>query len=235
MGGASESISSGEEDGDAEWRKAIDSVAATTSSCVVSFPNGASSAGKQSSIPADDGDDCREQKPKHYQIKDKKKLLLQAQKILDGILEKTLVMVKDYPIDAPDTDPLSNGGEEDTEPKSNGGGIRLFKHSTPGIVLDHIDEPQQPRKKPKILPGKEIDEKSKKFKRRLQSVAVDGEDIMAAARDASQKSLERLKAKEAAAKEAAKREEERVAELKRVRGERWLPSIARDMKLNSRA
>lgn len=57
---------------------------------------------------------------------------------MDDILEKTLVMVKDHPIDAPDTDPLSNGGEEDTEPKSNGGGIRLFKHSTPGLVLDHI-------------------------------------------------------------------------------------------------
>lgn len=67
------------------------------------------------------------------------------------------------------------------------------------------------------------------FKRRLQSVAVDGESIMAAARNACQKSLARLEAKDAAAKEAAKREEERVAELKKIRGERWLPSLAKEM------
>lgn len=224
MGGTSESnsnSSSGEEDGDVEWRKAIDSVAATTSSYVSSA---ISSAANHSSTPAVDGADGRSHKPKHYQIK--------AQKILDEILEKTLVMVKEDPIYAPDIDALSDGGEG-SEPMSNGGGIRLFKNSTPGIVLDHIDEPQQPRKRPKILPGKEIDEKSKKFKKRLQSVAVGGEDIMAAARDASRKSVARLQSKEIAAKEAARREEERVAELKRVRGERWLPSIARDMKLNS--
>ncbi|GMN34345.1 hypothetical protein TIFTF001_004632 [Ficus carica] len=240
MGGTSESdsnSSSGEEDGDVEWRKAIDSVAATTSSYVSSA---ISSAANHSSTPAVDGDDGRSHKPKHYQIK----VSLvpncvwylypvnMAQKILDEILEKTLVMVKEDPIYAPDIDALSDGGEG-SEPMSNGGGIRLFKNSTPGIVLDHIDEPQQPRKRPKILPGKEIDEKSKKFKKRLQSVAVGGEDIMAAARDASRKSVERLQSKEIAAKEAVRREEERVAELKRVRGERWLPSIARDMKLNS--
>lgn len=46
-------------------------------------------------------------------------------------------MVKEDPIYAPDIDALSNGGEG-SEPMSNGGGIRLFKNSTPGIVLDHI-------------------------------------------------------------------------------------------------
>lgn len=55
---------------------------------------------------------------------------------------------------------------------------------------------------------------------------------MATARDACQKALARLEAKDAAAKAAAKREEERVAELKRIRGERWLPSIAREMRVN---
>lgn len=69
------------------------------------------------------------------------------------------------------------------------------------------------------------------FTRKLKSVVVDGADILTAARDASQKSLTRLEAKDAAAKEKAKREEERVAELKRIRGERWLPSIAREMQV----
>ena len=66
------------------------------------------------------------------------------------------------------------------------------------------------------------------FKQRLRSVAVDGKDIMAAARKAGQKSKARKEAKDAAAKEAAKREEERVAELKKTRGERWLPSLAKE-------
>lgn len=72
------------------------------------------------------------------------------------------------------------------------------------------------------------------FRRQLQAVVVDGVDILAAAREASQKSLARLEAKDAAAKAKANREEERVAELKRVRGERWLPSIAREMQLKFR-
>ena len=93
------------------------------------------------------------------------------------------------------------------------------------------DEYQQPTKRPRILPGKEVDEKSKKFRRQVQSVSVDGIDIIAAASDAYQKSLAKREAKDAAAKAAAMREKERVAELKRIRGERWLPSITRDMKV----
>lgn len=69
------------------------------------------------------------------------------------------------------------------------------------------------------------------FRRQIQSVAVGGEYIMAAARDTCQKSLARLEAKDAAAKAAAIREKERVAELKRIRGERWLPSIAKKMQV----
>ncbi|XP_062155867.1 uncharacterized protein LOC133863789 [Alnus glutinosa] len=230
MGGRSSECSSGDEDGDAEWKAAISSIATSSSSyaCVSSFINGFSAASNHSTTPQithndDDGNDSGgdgggglyKQKPqqlKHYQLK--------AQKLLDDMLEKTLVMVTD-PIDVHDNDP-----------KINEGGIHLFKNAPPGIVFDYIDELQPPRKRPRILPGKEIDQKSKKFKRQIQSVAVDAEDIMASARDACQKSLARLEAKDAAAKAAAKREEERVAELKRIRGERWLPSIAREMKRN---
>lgn len=69
------------------------------------------------------------------------------------------------------------------------------------------------------------------FRQQLRSVAVDGKDILAAARHASQKSLARLEAKDAAAKEKTKREEKRIAELKRIRGERWLPSMAKEMQV----
>ncbi|KAF4375142.1 uncharacterized protein LOC115715169 [Cannabis sativa] len=211
MGDPSDS-SSGEEDGDAAWRAAIDSVATATSTYVSSIINGSSDmAAKRRLTSADDGNDRRNKKLKHYQIK--------AQKLLNEILEESLVMVKDHPINEPVDDTINEGV------------IRLFKNSNPGIELDPTEEPQEPRKRPKILPGKEIDEKSKKFKKRLQSVTVDGEDIMAASRKACQKSLARMEAKEAAAKEAAKREEERVAQLKKIRGERWLPSLAREMQM----
>ncbi|OVA09380.1 hypothetical protein BVC80_8915g31 [Macleaya cordata] len=135
------------------------------------------------------------------------------------MLDKSLVVVNES-IPVLDNDP---------DPPVNEGGIRLFRHAPPGIIFDPIDE-RQPRKRPRILPGGEVDEKSKKFRHQLKSVAVDGIDIMAAARDACQKSLARFVAKDAAAKAAAKREEERVAELKKIRGEKWLPSIAREMR-----
>lgn len=72
---------------------------------------------------------------------------------------------------------------------------------------------------------------SKQFRRRIRSIAVDGKDLIAAANDAYKKSLGRLEAKEAAAKAAAKREEERVEKLKKIRGERWLPSMAKEMQV----
>lgn len=67
------------------------------------------------------------------------------------------------------------------------------------------------------------------FRRRIRSIAVDGNDLIAAANDAYKKSLARLEAKDAAAKAKAKREEERIEKLKKIRGERWLPSMAKEM------
>lgn len=69
------------------------------------------------------------------------------------------------------------------------------------------------------------------FRRRIQSIVVEGKDLIAAANDAHKKSLARLEAKDAAAKAAAKKEEERVEKLKKIRGERWLPSMAKEMKV----
>lgn len=203
MGEYSSSSSSSEEDGDAAWKAAISSAAAGASSYI----NGLSA--KQDG--AEDSKQSKTQQlPKHYQVK--------AQKLLDDIIGKSLEMVS-TPMDVPDDEAVVNEEE---------GVIRLFKNAPPGIVFDHVDE-QPLRKRPRILPGNEINEKSKKFKRKIQSVAVDGNDIVSKARDQCQRALSRLEAKDAAAKEAAKKEEERVAQLKKVRGERWLPSLAREM------
>jgi len=219
------SSSSGEEDGDADWKAAIDSVAVTTTingrtsnDRVASTSNGSSTKSLGRATQQDEDGEVDNRNPqnlKHYQIK--------AQKLLDGILEKTIEIVGEDPIHILDDDSTISGG-----------GVRLFKHAPPGIVFDHIDELQRPTKKPRILPGKEIDEKSKKFRWQLQSIAVDGMDIVAAAKHSHQKTLAKREAKDAAAKAAAKREEERVAELRKIRGERWLPSLARDIRANSR-
>jgi hypothetical protein len=67
----------------------------------------------------------------------------------------------------------------------------------------------------------------------LRSVVVDGNGILVSAKKASERSLAKLEAREATAKAKTKREEERVQELKKVRGEKWLPSIARQIKVSS--
>ncbi|OAY35589.1 uncharacterized protein LOC110628102 [Manihot esculenta] len=211
MGGPTSSSSSGEEE-DANWKAAIESIAATTTFGSKVFGNSSNGSTSHSTSNRDVESEQTQnsQKLKHYQLK--------AQKLLDDILGKTLVLVSE-PIHAPDN-PIADGG------------VRLFKHSPAGIIFDHRDEIQGPRKRPRILPGYDIDEKSKKFRRQIRSVAVDGADIIAAAREKGQKALAKLEAKEAAAKAKAKKEEERVAELKRIRGEKWLPSIAKEMQLN---
>ncbi|ONI02772.1 hypothetical protein PRUPE_6G221000 [Prunus persica] len=210
------SSSSSEGDGDSEWKAAINSAAAGASSVMSSFMNGFS-ANENGGGGGGGGGDYNQSKtqqlPKHYQIK--------AQKLLDEIIGKSLEIVNDPLFHLPDDEAVVDEDE---------GCIRLFKNAPPGIVFDHVDE-KPLRKRPRILPGREINEKSKKFRRRLESVVVDGKDIMAAARDRSLRSLSRLEAKDEAAKAATKREEERVAQLKKIRGEKWLPCIAREMQL----
>ncbi|XP_073281051.1 uncharacterized protein [Primulina huaijiensis] len=213
MGNSRRSSSSGEEDGDAEWRAAIDSVAAVATFSKPKSRSVLTSFDRLGTYEDEEHGIRKPQKIKHYQLK--------ARKLLDEILDKTLEVV-----------PYTNHNTLDKTSTPNDGGVRLFKHAPPGIVFDHIDELHGPKKKPKILPGEELSEKSKKFKKQLQSVVVDGADIVIASRVACQKSLAKFEAREAAAKAAAEREEERVAELKRIRGERWLPSVARDMRVN---
>ncbi|KAG8384274.1 hypothetical protein BUALT_Bualt04G0101400 [Buddleja alternifolia] len=231
MGGSrSSSSSSGEEDGDAEWMAAIDSVATAAT-----FTNGVLSSSNGRKDEVEEEETQKPQNIKLYQIK--------AQKMLDEILEKSIEVVTD------------SAHVLDENPAVNDNGVRLFKRAPPGIVFDHLvgklyscfdelmfdnrtvlllaNDLRGPTKKPKILPGDQLDEKSKKFRKQLQSAAVDGADIIAAAKAAYQKSLAKLEVREAAAKAAAKREEERVAELKKIRGERWLPSIAREMRVNA--
>ncbi|XP_076922395.1 uncharacterized protein LOC143584177 [Bidens hawaiensis] len=194
MGGG-ECSSSGEEDGDAEWRAAINSVTNTNTTSAGSPPR------------LDTGKTI-----KLYQIK--------AQKLLDDILEKSIQIVRQEPTKVEENNSISNGG-----------GVRLFRDAPPGILFDQVDELQGPLKRPKLVPNvEEVDEKSKKFRKQLKSVVVDGHDIICSAKEACERSLTKSEARDAAAKAKAKREEERVAKLKTIRGERWLPAIAKQMR-----
>lgn len=202
--------SSGEEDGDANWKAAIDSVTAV----------GVSSS--EDIIKSRNGGLFDEEHPNHAGEKKAKstgvKLYqIKARKLLTDLLDKNIEIVTTHA-------PANN------DQQSDGGVIKLFRKAPPGICVDPIDQVTGPKKKPRIIPGEEIVEKSKKFRRHIQSVTVAGPDIVDAAQQACHRSLARLEARDIAAKAAAKLEEERVAELKRIRGEKWLPSVAREMK-----
>nr|GMC64080.1 uncharacterized protein LOC109168915 [Ipomoea batatas] len=142
-GGRTSSSSSGEEDGDADWRAAIDSLAATTAFSSSAAVNGGLHSGASTAHPTrEDETDTPKPQLKHYQIK--------AQKLLEDIIEKTIEVVSD------------TGNVMLEEPiRSSEGGIRLFKHAPAGIVFDHTNELNQSRKKPRILPVPEMDERSK--------------------------------------------------------------------------
>ncbi|XP_071703713.1 uncharacterized protein [Rutidosis leptorrhynchoides] len=200
MGSSDSTSSSGEEDGDAAWRAAINSVTSTTPS---NHSNG-------TTTNSDNKTDTKT--PKLYHIK--------AQKLLDDLVEKSIQIVQMQPTKVVANDSVTN----------NGGGVRLFRDAPPGIVFDHVDEIQGPLKRPRIVPNTDIDEKSKKFRKQLKSVAVDGNDIIVSAKKAYERSVAKQEARDAASKAKAKKEEERVAELKKIRGERWLPAIARQMR-----
>ncbi|KAD7117779.1 hypothetical protein R6Q59_005689 [Mikania micrantha] len=204
MGG--DSSTSGEEDGDAEWRAAINSVASTAPSNRSTVANGTTTTSSVDSPGREDKGNTKN--IKLYQIK--------AQKLLDEILEESLQVVSQEPTEVAENHTVINGG-----------GVRLFRDAPLGILFNQVDEPQGPLKRPRIVPTVEVDEKSKKFKQQLKSVVVDGNDIISSAKKAYEGSLAKLEARDAAAKAKAKREEQRVAELKAVRGERWLPAVAR--------
>ncbi|KAG8073895.1 hypothetical protein GUJ93_ZPchr0006g45549 [Zizania palustris] len=206
---------SSDDDGDASWRAAIDSIAAVGFGVPPS--NGAAKASSGSGDEASHGVEQQPLQEGKAQAPRLKLYQIKVRNMLDDMLEKNLEIVKRPCLNLDD-------------PIETGGGIKLFKKAPPGIRMDAMDKYHVQLKRPKILPGININEKSKKFRHMLKSVTVDGNDILASAKEASQRSLARLEAREAAAKVAAKREEKRVRELKKVRGEKWLPSVASQMK-----
>ncbi|KFK34255.1 hypothetical protein AALP_AA5G121200 [Arabis alpina] len=193
---------SSSEEEDPKWKAAIKSIATTT-------VYGASATKPAATQTHEDGLN-KPKKLTHAQMK--------VKKLLNEMVDNTLDFVKD-PVRVPEDKP------------DNDSGVRLFKRSSTGIIFDHLDELQGPTKRPKLLPGRGVEENSKEFKKRIKSITVDGSDVLSAAIEVAKKSSARLEAKEARAKAKAKKEEERVAELKKVRGEQWLPSVAWEIRV----
>ncbi|RWW51241.1 hypothetical protein BHE74_00042432 [Ensete ventricosum] len=148
-GDGGSSSSSGEEDGDATWKAAINSVATVGFGLSASNGRPKSDPAAVDSFEDDDngGDDAAAQlhqqgrskapKLKLYQIKfyvlvcpssccDNSYDHWQAQKILDDLLDRSLVMVRN-PI--PSIDEC---------PQSDEAAIRLFSSSPAGIILDPV-------------------------------------------------------------------------------------------------
>ncbi|XP_040959935.1 uncharacterized protein [Gossypium hirsutum] len=169
--------SSSEEDGDAEWKAAIQSIAATTTATFTA--NGSNSS------------------------------TVTTQTTRNNLVSNS----------TPDTDDYVDKADE----------IDQRKHPQKLKNYQLKMKFKDPERNQNFFPEEGLMRTRKR--RQLRSIAVDGKDILAAARDASQRSLARLEAKEATAKERAKREEARITELKRIRGERWLPSMARQMQV----
>ncbi|CAM6042576.1 unnamed protein product [Sphagnum compactum] len=110
--------------------------------------------------------------------------------------------------------------------------IRLFSRAPPGIVIKRPGTNSASLVKPNLKRGYSIDdEDSDEHLVRLQAAAIDGETIRAEAKHAMAKALATSQVSAEVAEKAAKREEERVAALKRERGEEWLPAIAAQLGL----
>ncbi|CAH8384331.1 unnamed protein product [Eruca vesicaria subsp. sativa] len=93
---------------------------------------------------------------------------------------------------------------EDIKPENDCDG-RLFKRCSTGIIFDHVDELEGPKKKPNLRPGREDLMEALKS---LRNEKNDGSDILSAAMEAAKKASyrTRIEAKEAAAKAKAKKE-----------------------------
>ncbi|XP_024375153.1 uncharacterized protein [Physcomitrium patens] len=107
------------------------------------------------------------------------------------------------------------------------GGIRLFRRAPPGIVIQKREEiVPSLGVKPNLRPSLTLDEDSEEHLVRLRATVVDTETVEEQGKRWREKSLASAKALQEKAGLAKKKEEERVAQLKRERGEEWLPSIA---------
>lgn len=181
--------SSSDEDGDENWRAAVNSVAVDSTAI---FRNGSNQNGTGYSKLQDieGGKDGKSSNLKSCQAR--------AQDLLHRYLDKTLTIIA-----SPESSShVCNSTIDDHEDE-----IRLFRRAPRGITVKPVETLERliPRKKPRIPPRKEINEKSTEFRSQIRSVAVDGAIIIEKAEKERARALVRLQEKEAAAQAAAKK------------------------------
>ncbi|KAL2653377.1 hypothetical protein R1flu_021505 [Riccia fluitans] len=121
----------------------------------------------------------------------------------------------------------TDGVSEDEENEEFDAEVRLFSRAPPGINLKRPDVPKQ-ISRPKRYKSSDEDEPEKLS--RLGAAAVDSTTLLSYADRAKSKARVRaLKALEDADKRE-KEEEQRVAKLRKERGQEWLPKVASELK-----
>ncbi|KAG0605483.1 hypothetical protein M758_9G063100 [Ceratodon purpureus] len=149
------------------------------------------------------------------------------QDLLYKHLDKTFGATAGGPSVAPAKNQHSLNKDDVVDGGQQTGGIRLFRRAPPGI----IEQPREerilgPGTKPQLRPSLTLDEDSEEHIVRLQAAVVDNETVSEQAKRLREKVLASAKSSQAKVELARKNEEERVAKLKRERGEEWLPSVA---------
>lgn len=112
-------------------------------------------------------------------------------------------------------------------------GFHLFRRAPSGLSdkSRHQQVASSTRKRKLYDPN--LDEDSEMFQARLLDAAIDGPTLASYAEKEKAKAFTSWMLHQAKENEAERKEEERVAHLKLQRGEQWLPSVAKDMELDS--
>ncbi|CAM6087420.1 unnamed protein product [Calypogeia fissa] len=145
------------------------------------------------------------------------------QKHLDKVFEESVVEV---PVESENAAKSGNHvAEEDDETYDEE--IRLFRSAPLGVSLKRSrpEHSQVGRLPPRYDSSDE--ESAHEKESRFQVAAIESSSIISEAEKAQKKALARFLAAEEASRRSEKAEAERVGQLRRERGEEWLPSIAK--------
>ncbi|KAJ7190843.1 hypothetical protein O6H91_03G126000 [Diphasiastrum complanatum] len=149
---------------------------------------------------------------------------IRVQDLLHSYLDKTLGT------SFSDSDELIEHTEEYTRSDEEMSSVRLFRHAPNGIFLGPNVETVARKIDYSSSSNEDLNEEdSSESVARLQAVVVDGATVQAEAARAAARALTSANREARAAELAARKEEERVASLKKQRGEEWLPALANEM------
>ncbi|KAH7300044.1 hypothetical protein KP509_24G042200 [Ceratopteris richardii] len=206
MGASSEPLSSSDSDGEESER--LLSVAVDSSSVLDTAALLVQKKHKYKKI-ACSNDEGATTNVKFYQMR--------AHDILHEYVDKTYEIV-----------PAVKGGRDEAFETEENIGFHLFKYAPSGLTEKTCQQGASVSARKRFL-GNDIEESSEMFKSQVMASAVDGEAVKLAAEKSKAKAFALWMLHQAEEKESKEKEKHRVALLKSQRGEKWLPSVIRDM------